>query len=349
MCLPGSKSNMEGNMNHIEKLSAREQEKRLLEFAKASLVFWDLEGDLRLIKHRENAVYELKTTGGKRYALRVHRTGYHSDQSLESELQWIEALNNYGVGVPKIIPTRKGDLFAKVILEFVPEERQLDLFEWVDGEQLGSIKDELGGDPDAVKHVYLIMGQIMAQMHNQALQWKLPTGFSRHAWDAEGLVGDNPFWGRFWELEVLTSEQRDLIGRARKTVREKLNSIGKHGDSYSLIHADFVPENILVAKDNVQVIDFDDAGFGWHLFDLATALYFIQGNQGYDIARSALIEGYRNFRPLAEEKLKQLPLFTAARSFTYLSWVHTRQETQTAQELTPMLIDMCCRACKQIL
>ena len=59
----------------------------------------------------------------------------------------------------------------------------------------------------------------------------------------------------------------------------------------------------------------------WHLFDLATALYFIQDDLDYDIARSALIEGYREFRPLANEELAQLPLFTAARSFTYLGWV----------------------------
>ena len=37
-----------------------------------------------------------------------------------------------------------------------------------------------------------------------------------------------------------------------------------------------------------------------------------------------------------------MPLFFLARSFTYLGWVHTRSETQTAKELTPMLIEKCC-------
>ena len=59
----------------------------------------------------------------------------------------------------------------------------------------------------------------------------------------------------------------------------------------------------------------------WHLFDLAIALYFIKDDPDFDIARSALIEGYREFRSLANEELEQLPLFTAARSFTYLGWV----------------------------
>ena len=29
----------------------------------------------------------------------------------------------------------------------------------------------------------------------------------------------------------------------------------------------------------VCVIDFDDAGFGWHLFELATSLYFITDDE----------------------------------------------------------------------
>jgi Ser/Thr protein kinase RdoA (MazF antagonist) len=340
---------MEVDMQDFEKLPVEEQEIRLLELASASLASWNLEGDLRLIKHRENAVYELNTKGGERFALRVHRAGYHSDQSLKSELQWIDALNDYGIGVPAVIPTSDGSAFAKVSIGSVPDDRQVDLFAWVDGEQLGSIEEELGDDPDAIKHIYKTIGRVGAKMHNQALQWELPAGFIRHSWDVDGLVGDNPLWGRFWELKALTTEQRDLISRARETVRQGLDAFEQPKDAYSLIHADFVPENFLVAGDKVQIIDFDDAGFGWHLFDLATALYFIQDDLDYDIARSALIEGYREFRPLADEELEQLPLFTAARSFTYLGWVHTRQETETARELTPMLVDMCCQACRQLL
>ena len=32
----------------------------------------------------------------------------------------------------------------------------------------------------------------------------------------------------------------------------------------------------MVQGDRIKLIDFDDAGFGWHLFELATALYFIR-------------------------------------------------------------------------
>jgi len=84
--------------------------------------------------------------------------------------------------------------------------------------------------------------------------------------------------------------------------------------------------------DGVRVIDFDDAGFGWHLFELATSLYFITGESIYPTARDALIRGYRSERALPAEALERLPLFLAARGTTYLGWVHTRQGSDTARE-----------------
>ena len=62
----------------------------------------------------------------------------------------------------------------------------------------------------------------------------------------------------------------------------------------------------------------------------------------YERAEAALIEGYRRHRPMTDEQLAMLPLFFLARSTTYVGWVHTRSETDTARELTPWLLDLAC-------
>ena len=116
-----------------------------------------------------------------------------------------------------------------------------------------------------------------------------------------------------------------------------------------MIHADFAPENLLVDADHVRLIDFDDAGFGWHLFEIATSLYFIMDEPFFDQARDALIEGYRRHRQLPDEQLELLPLFFLARGFTYVGWVHTRRETETAKELTPMLLEGACTLAREYL
>ncbi len=335
-------------MPELHQLPVDEQEAILIKLAEKSIFNWHIEGDLRLIKYRENAVYEVNTPGEK-YALRLHRQGYHSDQSLYSEFLWLDALKNYGIGVPIVIPDKDGNPFTRCSLPDLSLECQVDLLAWIDGDQIGSCQAGLEGNPQIISNTYKTIGRVAAQMHNQACQWKLPKKFERHAWDVEGLVGDNPFWGRFWELSTLKDEERNLLIKTRDLVRCRLLEYGRPDDSYSLIHADLVPENILASGSKVQVIDFDDAGFGWHLFDLATALYFIQNESTYDVAYSALIKGYRESRSLPDEMLEQLPLFLAARSFTYLGWVHTRPSSETADSLTPMLIDLCCQTCRDLL
>ena len=182
----------------------------------------------------------------------------------------------------------------------------------------------------------------MAQLHKHSSHWQLPEGFTRHAWDEEGLVGDRPFWGRFWDLAALTADQRRTIQKARNVVSLSLAALNKSPANYGMIHADFVPENLLVDGDDIRVIDFDDAGFGWYMFDIATALYFIQDDPNYALAKTALINAYQSERPLADESVATLPLFMLARSFTYLGWVHTRSGTAAADALTPILISMCC-------
>lgn len=336
-------------MLKFDQLTFAEQRTRLIELASSAIKHWGFEGVLRLIKHRENAVYKLTTSTGEHFALRIHRKGYHSDQSLKSELQWMEALKDFGIALPTVIPDRDGRSFARVSTTGIPDGRQVDLLAWVDGQHIGSGSNGLGNNPSNICRTYKSVGRLMARMHNHATQWELPQGFKRHAWDVEGLVGENPLWGRFWELSDLTKRQQGLVLEAREAVCEQLLIIGKSKDHYSLIHADFVPENILIHGDRIHVIDFDDTGFGWHLFDLATALYFIQDNSVYDSVGPALIDGYRELRTLPDSMVEQLPLFLVARSFTYLGWLHSRQDTGNAKRSTSRLIDMGCRSCEQLL
>ena len=318
----------------------------LHELALEALTFWGLKGRLTLIKERENSVYAFDN-GAQRYALRVHRRGYHDDRALASEHLWVRALAAAGLAVPEAIRTRDGRDFVHVSTERISAPRQVDLLAWIDGEPLGSVETGLGRDAGRIEAIYRCMGATAAQFHNQAANWAPPQGFYRHSWDLHGLLGEQPFWGRFWELAELTAAQRALVIKARAALALELKDYGRSKNNYSLIHADFVPENLLVQGDRVQVVDFDDAGFGWHMFELATALYFIQDDPAYPLATSALIAGYRQCRPLADADVARLPAFLAARSLTYLGWAQQRRDSRGVREMIPMLIETCCATLKR--
>jgi len=299
---------------------------------------------LTLIKHRENAVYKLLNEDDRKFAVRVHRIGYHSNQALQSEFVWMQALRDAGMHVPEFLPYNGSEIFSLVTHEHLAIPRQVDLLHWIDGEQLGSVEDGLGENTAHISHVYAVVGKAMARLHIHSSSWCPPPNFVRHSWDLDGLVGESPFWGRFWELEALSHEQRDRIKWARESAARQLAQMPQAPSHFGMIHADLVPENILLEDDQIRIIDFDDAGFGWYLFDIATALYFIQDDPNFELAKSALIDAYQEKRPLSENDLDNLPLFMLARSFTYLGWVHTRKGSIEAQELTPLLIDMCLAA-----
>jgi Ser/Thr protein kinase RdoA (MazF antagonist) len=322
---------------------------RMQSVAQRALRHWNLEGvALEVLKYRENAVFKV-TAAGEQFALRVHRPGYHTDDALRSELQWMDALAADGFAVPRIVPTPTGELFTVVRHTGISSPVQVDLFEWIEGRQLGSVEAGLDGDAASIGRLYRTLGAIAGCLHNQAQDWRPPPGFSRHSWDEHGLAGEEPFWGRFWELPQLTPDRRRLLTAARDRVYADLATLPKVPAIYSMIHADFCQENLLVDGERVRLIDFDDSGFGWHLFELVTPLYFLMDEPYFDEVRDAVIAGYRSARPLPDAELERLPLFMLARGLTYVGWVHTRPETETARDMTPKLIDWACELAEDYL
>lgn len=306
---------------------------------------WDLGlTHIEPIKVRENAVFAAHLRDGGKVVVRVHRSGYHSDAALRSERTWMQALADHGIEVPRHVLSNTGNSFETIRIEGFDGERQVDVFHWIHGQQLGSVEQGVAVSGRNVGDIYREVGRLAARVHNHSLVWTVPAHFKRHAWDAEGLAGENPLWGRFWELDALSGPQRELFVRLKQTLWRDLNEFGTAADRYGLIHADLVPENILVDGNNLQVIDFDDAGFGWHLFELATSLYFIRRDAVYEEARDALIEGYRQVRSLPHSHLARLSMFLAARGSTYLGWVHTRRGEPAAREMTPQLIEFAAAA-----
>lgn len=318
--------------------SLEEQEAIMVRAATEALSLWGMEGaTLTLIKHRENAVYRVDTTDGTKYALRVHRPHYHSTEELMSEIQWMAALTKAGVYTPDIVPAQDGEPIKVITPEGQSESFQVDILSWADGTPIGSLEEGTTPDADTLAGIYHKLGQLMAKVHNQVIDWEKPEGFTRHGWDLDGLTGPDPFWGRYWELELLTAEQKEMMLKVRAKLREQLEAYGTGADRFGLIHADFMPENILVNGDDVRVIDFDDAGYGWFMYDVATSVFFEADEPHFEQIVGALFEGYMTERPLSEEDMAMLPVFMMARGVAVLGWAHTRKETETAKELGPVV------------
>ncbi len=276
--------------------------------AMRALPLWGLEkANITLIATRENTVYRVDH-GPDRYALRLHRQGYRTNSELAAELDWMAMMDRAGLSVPAPIASFDGP-FLQIV-----DGVQVDVLTWLEGETL----DAALPDMDAAMHAHVFhqLGQDMARMHTAIDAWPEANSCDRPAWDLDGLLGNAPLWDRFWDNPALSQDQKAQMLVFRRTAADDLATLAPTVD-YGLIHADLVPANVMMSGDTLHFIDFDDGGFGFRLFEVATALLNRRAAPEYPMLRMALIDGYTAVRPL---DTTHLPLFLALRAATYVGW-----------------------------
>lgn len=306
-----------------------------LRAATEALRNWDIDvSHVVEVSRSENVVFKVDDQTGNQFVLRLHRPGYHSLDELDSEQQWTQALTRSGIDVPITRRTRHDDGYAQVA--FGTETRYAGVLEWVDGEAMWTLIEKDADTQTAIRN-FTALGTLMAAMHEQATQWTPPQGFSRHTLDEHGLMGDAPFWGRFWEAPALSIAQRARFETIRAWIFDRLVAIGKDRKTFSLIHADLHPGNIVVHEDQLHVIDFDDAGFGWHVYDMAVALKNFQDRDDFAHVQQALIEGYRRVRPIDDATIARLPLFLLIRALATIGWISARTDLSTGDYVYRMI------------
>jgi Ser/Thr protein kinase RdoA (MazF antagonist) len=261
---------------------------------------------IRPLSDRENHVFEMALPSG-RAALRLHRGGYQAPQAIRSELWWCARLAEAGLPVPAALPTPAGDLLVQL-----PDGRHASAIAWMAGEALGAANHPFSQLLPKVLQIYENLGALLARIHQATDTFTLPESFTRPRWDRDGLVGENPFWGRFWEHPAATAAQRTCLIRARDALRERLT------DDVGLIHADVLRENVLVTGITVSLIDFDDCGFGFRLYDLGTALAQTVYHPQQGEIRDALMAGY------GTTDREMVDSFTMARTHASVGWTMPR-------------------------
>ncbi|MES2432387.1 MAG: phosphotransferase [Pseudomonadota bacterium] len=269
----------------------------------------------RLLRNRENAVFEVALPSG-RAALRLHRIGYQDDAAIRSELWWCAALAAHGVAVPAALPSCSGDFLVKL-----SNGRNASIIDWIEGEAFGEAGQPLPCALDQRLTRHHALGELLAQVHTATDQLTLPPDFSRPRWDIDGLVGEAPFWGRFWEHPAATPAQAEILRTARDFLRIQITEHQQNGGDFGPIHADVLRENILVNNGSLSLIDFDDSGFGFRLYDLGTALSQNLYEPDYPQIRDALVAGYGQTRAVST---KMAEIFTLARTCTSVGWAAPR-------------------------
>jgi Ser/Thr protein kinase RdoA (MazF antagonist) len=130
------------------------------------------------------------------------------------------------------------------------------------------------------------------------------------------------------------TEEREVLGRLDAALRARLAAFGTGPDRYGLIHADTRLANLLVDDGGrVSVIDFDDSGFGWYLYDVGTSVSFFEHEPQVPGLIDAWLTGYRREAELSAADEAEIWTFILFRRLLLVAWIGSHRAVDIARQL----------------
>ena len=315
-------------MSEFDALPYDAQLQLLLDLATRSIKNWDLPSGVTvaLINLSENATYAVTAASGQKWALRIHRAGYHTPAAIASELAWLQALRAAGVVVtPDPVRGRDGKII-QAIRDPRLGLRHLVLSHWEDGAEPGIGQDLI--------RPFEVLGEATARMHRHSRDWTRPPGFDRPIWNFETALGeDAPHWGRWRDGIGVGAAEARLFGRTVALIGKRLAAYGQGPERFGLIHCDLRLANLLVDGDAVKVIDFDDCGFGWFMYDVATPVSFYEHEPQVPDLIASWTRGYRRVLDLAAADEAEIATFIMLRRLLLVAWIGSHSQTDLAKSM----------------
>lgn len=263
------------------------------------------------IRNENNSVYKVITEQDA-YALRIHRPHYRTPEQTISELHYLQGLAG-ALSVPLPVRTKSGDLVTR----FQQGKRTLhaSIITWLDGDVRRP--QGKGAGP---KTIYRI-GQSLGHIHAFSEGFRPSEGFDLPTWDSEGIFGSRSQFCPGPLAESFTRSQVDVLKMVRSRFEAVVQEIGVRQETYGVIHNDVILLNCLHHGNKTSVIDFDDCGWGYYLYDLGGMLENLKDYSSYRTLRRALLDGYRSIRRLPMSWERHFDLMIAARHAITAIWM----------------------------
>jgi len=310
---------------------------RLYEFSEDTTV--------SLLSVSENRVYLVRDPARPiDHVIRVNsgRLGYHTPPTIASELTWLMALRrDTDIVVPDVLAAKDGSLVQTLQAPDLDKPRHAAVYSFLTGSE---------PPEDQLMPGFERLGEISARMHLYAKGWSPPADFTRCSWTPEVILEDRLNWGSWQQGHGIEGEVLPLLSRLDKTVRRRLAALPTGREHFGLIHADLRLANLLVEGDRTAIIDFDDCGFGWYLFDLATALSFLEERPDVPELIQSWLTGYRKVAQVPAVVESEIPTLIMLRRLQLIGWVGYQQHhLEFAREIGPGFTAESCRLAEDYL
>jgi Ser/Thr protein kinase RdoA (MazF antagonist) len=184
------------------------------------------------------------------------------------------------------------------------------------------------------------LGATLAGLQAHGARWTPPAGFVR--WRLDGLTAasrlasvsgpEAPTPSRIPEADdaeaaidlirrLLSAAAAEPAIRVIEQARATFATLAATPGSAGLIHGDLHQENALFVDGVAAAIDFDDCGWGFHLYDIAVPLSELTERPRSGALRDALLDAYARRRPLPADVDEHLDALIGYRGLQLITWV----------------------------
>jgi Ser/Thr protein kinase RdoA (MazF antagonist) len=232
-----------------------------------------------LVRSFSNDVYRVDTVQ-RPYALKVYGAGRWTADEVRWEQQLVRHLTKSGLAVADVVQLRTGDTVG--VLDAPEGERPFAMGWWVPGEK---------PRPPWTEDLFRDVGTLLAGFHAAADTFR--SNYPRHTVRTGEEIRE--------VIGVLEHDpaRRRLVQQTGAEAERQLTRLAGQGLRWGLRHGDPSLDNVHVSDAGLNLYDFDLAGPGWQVEDLAGALSTPFAD--------AFLAGYTAVRPLSPVELEALP------------------------------------------
>ncbi len=165
--------------------------------------------------------------------------------------------------------------------------------------------------------MYETLGEIAAKIHSNSSKWTPPAYYKRIEWDYDATFknGWNNYYGVHYKqlTEWLRPSEIEILDECAELIKERVEIYGKSKDKYGMIHSDLRMSNLLQDGEEITVLDFDDCGLGWYMYDVACICGLMEHRPDLELVFDAIMKGYESIRPVGEEDRSEIGTFVMMR------------------------------------
>jgi Ser/Thr protein kinase RdoA (MazF antagonist) len=265
------------------------------------------------LRTSENMVVKLVADNGVFYALRIRKVIASYHEQVMSELTFLRDLHQQSAAeIPLPIATKSNQLFCRITVR--GESYVCILFSWVPGIHVGA-QDISCAQMGA-------MAQAVSRLHNFSSGYNPPPDFVRSVYDEQWYFGPQS-WNTSKEfISRLNPVHTAFLQTINETVSAYLRRYPRNSATFGLIHYDLHVGNFLFHDTIANMLDFDECGYGYYLFDLAHLLFDFIGDPRYDAFKNTATEQYAEARSMDRIPDVDLDMFLALQGVAYVNWLY---------------------------